>query len=561
MQKYDVIIIGSGPGGLSAGVCLVREGKKILILEQHYVPGGWCHSFYLNGQRFSPGVHYVGRMDKGQSTANLFEGLGIANDLVFFKQNPNGYDNIMVGKEKVPLAATFEKMFESLANRFPHEKKRLKRYLNLARKVDKQIDMMPNLKGLDFLILPFKLRHLMVFGFMRLTKVVNMFIKDPLLRDVLCGQWGDHGIPPAKARFLMHCALMGHYDHGGYYPVGGGSGVVKAMTKVIKKFGGEIRVESGVKRIILEGETTKKAIGVELYNGETIYAEKVISNADPHKTYEGMIGKGNLSKKLNKKLDETVYSFSSLIFFVTVDMDVKSFGIDSGNIWMTEDVGIDEQCRKMSNLDLLSPDEFPHVFLSCSTLKDPVSFNGRHHSFEMVALIENKLFDKFKGKENYRTEEYLLYKEAIVKKFIKNLEKVLPGVSNHIIQSELGTPKTNEFYVDSTQANVYGTEKNLKQLLFPFGLKSEIENLYLCGASVGTQGLSSACRSGVNVAAEILKTTTEKLLVSREEQNIRIYNAENPSEWPSWVFQKIKDKNNHLKLAEKKAAETLINGA
>jgi all-trans-retinol 13,14-reductase len=556
MQKYDVIIIGSGPGGLSAGLCLAHEGRKVLILEQHYVPGGWCHSFYLNGQRFSPGVHYVGRMEKGQSTANLFEGLGIANDLVFFKQNAGGYDNIMVGNEKIPLAATFEKMYESLAIRFPHEKKRLKRYLNIARKVDKQIDMMPHLKGLDFLILPYKLRHLMVFGFLKLTRVVNMFIKDPLLRDVLCGQWGDHGIPPYKASFLMHCALMGHYDHGGYYPVGGGSGVVKAMTKVIKKHGGEIRVESGVKKILIEGDKTKKAVGVELYNGETIYANQIISNADPNKTYEGMIGKEHLSKKLNKKLDKTVYSFSSLIFFVTLDMDVKKYGIDSGNIWMTENVGIDEQCKRMKDIDLLSDEEFPHMFLSCSTLKDPVSYNGRYHSFEMVALIENNLFDKFKGKENYQTEEYLQYKEKISKKFIKNLEKVLPGAGDHIVQAELGTPKTNEFYVDSSKANVYGTEKNLKQLLFPFGSRSEIENLYLCGASVGTQGLSSACRSGVNAAAMILNTTPDKLLEVKEDQTVRIYDAEHSTEWPAWVFQKIKDKNNHLKLSEKKMLET-----
>ena len=82
MNQFDTIIIGSGAGGLAAAICLARAGQKVLVLEQHDVPGGWCHSFTLQGQRFCPGVHYIGLIDKGQSTSRLYEGLGVANDLV-----------------------------------------------------------------------------------------------------------------------------------------------------------------------------------------------------------------------------------------------------------------------------------------------------------------------------------------------------------------------------------------------------------------------------------------------------------------------------------------------
>lgn len=85
MQEFDTIIIGSGVGGLSTAICLARAGQKVLVLEQHYVPGGWSHSFTLKGQRFSPGVHYVGQLEEGQSTNELYRGLGIANDMVFFE--------------------------------------------------------------------------------------------------------------------------------------------------------------------------------------------------------------------------------------------------------------------------------------------------------------------------------------------------------------------------------------------------------------------------------------------------------------------------------------------
>ena len=91
MEEFDAIVIGSGAGGLASAVCLAKAGQKVLVLEQHYVPGGWCHSFHLHGQRFSPGVHYVGLLDEGQSTNDLYKGLGIANDLVFFRMNKNAY--------------------------------------------------------------------------------------------------------------------------------------------------------------------------------------------------------------------------------------------------------------------------------------------------------------------------------------------------------------------------------------------------------------------------------------------------------------------------------------
>ena len=82
-MEFDTIIIGSGAGDLSAALCLARAGQKVAVIEQHYVPGGWCHSFYIDGHRFSPGVHYIGAVDKGESASKLYEGLGIANELVF----------------------------------------------------------------------------------------------------------------------------------------------------------------------------------------------------------------------------------------------------------------------------------------------------------------------------------------------------------------------------------------------------------------------------------------------------------------------------------------------
>jgi hypothetical protein len=124
---------------------------------------------------------------------------------------------------------------------------------------------------------------------------------------------------------------------------------------------------------------------------------------------------------------------------------------------------------------------------------------------------------------------------------MNSVERIIPGAKEHVVQLELGTPKTNEFYINSTNGNVYGTEKTFNQIgPFSFQNKSEIKNLYLCGASTLSHGVGGSSYSGIAAAARILNCMPQDLLIPDENQKLRIYDAEDSSTWQEWIFQKRK---------------------
>jgi all-trans-retinol 13,14-reductase len=230
-----------------------------------------------------------------------------------------------------------------------------------------------------------------------------------------------------------------------------------------------------------------------------------------------------------------------------VDMDVRKAGLDSGNIWMMPNRDMDDLHEDLTAVDILSTDEFQALFISCSSLKDPSSYNGRHHTLEVVTFID---YDAFRAKLPVGdAEEYKKFKERLCAKLVNSLEKVVSGIRSNIVRLDLGTPLTNEYYINSTKGNVYGTEKGFFQTgPFSYTAQTEIENLYMCGASIMSHGVAGSSYSGVKVAATILNTTEEALLKSEEVQEVRIYDAEDNTHWPGWLHQKMADKKRRAEV-------------
>jgi phytoene dehydrogenase-like protein len=526
--SWDTIIIGSGSGGLTAAVALARAGQRVLVLEQHYLPGGWCQSFSLEGYRFSPGVHYLGDLGPGGSLRRLYEGLGLSADLEFCEMNPDGFDHFLIEDDRFDVPRGFDRYFARLCARFPHEREGLGRYFGTLHRVNAAVRRCDKLLSFpEILTVPLRAPELLRWGFSTQGTLLDRTIRDPLLRGVLSAQSGNHGLAPSRVSLPLHASMIHHYYDGAFYPRGGAKRIPLSMIKAIRRRGGQIRLRARVRRILVE---RGRAVGVELGSGERILARSVISNADPAVTFGQLLGPEHGGRE-RRKARRMEYSVSLLSVFCAIEMDLRKLGYDSGNYWWyrRRDVGsIYERIERE-----LPGAEVDGLFLAITTLKDPSHRRDGKHTIEMFTFVPYAPFARWRTtQQGDRGPEYEQFKEALGDKMVAAAENVIPGITRAMRFRSVSSPVTNDYYCQTPLGCAYGTAKTPWQLgPFSFATKSSVEGLYSCGASTLSHGVAGTAMTGLMAAQRVLRADRAEDLLGPADGSLRVYPAEFPQDW------------------------------
>lgn len=532
MTDYDAIVIGSGSGGLTSALALARAGRRVVVFEQHTLPGGYSQSFTLNGCSFSPGIHYVGALQPGGGLRRIYEGLGVANRLVFFELNPDGYDHVRVGDERFDIPKGKDRFRDRLKQRFPSEAAGIDGYFDLIGRMADELGWAHPIESLsDAVLLPVHAHTILRYGMMPLGHFIDRFTTHPMVRAILTIQAGDHAMAPSKAPTALHAGLQSYYFDGGCYPQGGGHAIPDALIAELVLHGGNVVLGTEVAQILV---ADGRAIGVRLADGREVRADIVVSNADPGVTWGQLIAPTHLGWALRRRIERTRYSLSTISLFLGVDMDLRAAGLDSGNVWYSRTTDIDAVYQVAELADISTVAEIPGLFLNATTLKDPTLRNDGIHTVEAMALSSMQPFEAWRNTQSgNRPAAYRSLKARLKEKMLDAVAKIVPGVRDHVVTAALGTPLTNMHYLHATAGAIYGTEKtvgNLGPLSFP--VRTHIPGLFQCGASTIAPGINGVTTSGLEAAAAALGCEREDLLTARG-QRLRIYSAEDPSQWPS----------------------------
>jgi len=513
-SHYDVIVIGSGVGGLCNAALLSKLGKKVCVLEQHYTAGGYTHVYERSGYEWDVGVHYIGEVHKPWSMIRrVFD--SITDGKLEWAQMDPLYDQVVIGNRTFNYVAGREAFKQEMKFHFPDEAEAIDSYVEMLSKVSSLVprffagQALPRLAGKLYSKL--RDRVLPDYFFKTTHEVLSELTDNQELIGVLTAQWGDYGLPPKKASFMMHAMVAKHYISGGNYPVGGSARIAETIIPVIQQSGGEVFTYAGVEEILVKNN---KAYGVRLVKGQELTAEAIVSCAGILPTVEKLLPE-TVQKKHGyaKQLKKVQASSSHLCVYAGFNGDAESLGLPKKNFWIYPGFDHDFNVEQF-NGDLDA--DMPLVYISFPSAKDP-DWKRRYpgkSTVEIVAPCKPEWFEKWQGSTwNKRGEEYEALKQKLMDRLLKVLYKQMPQLEAALDYSELSTPLSTQWFQWNQEGEIYGIDHTVERFrqnwLHPV---TPVKNLYLTGSDIVTAGVGGALMGGVMTTAAMMGVKGYKVM-------------------------------------------------
>eukprot|EP00927_Polykrikos_kofoidii_P043216 TRINITY_DN37276_c0_g1_i1.p1 TRINITY_DN37276_c0_g1~~TRINITY_DN37276_c0_g1_i1.p1 ORF type:complete len:646 (-),score=89.29 TRINITY_DN37276_c0_g1_i1:138-2006(-) len=516
IDGLDVVIVGSGIGGLTCAALLSRAGWRCLVLEQHYIAGGCTHMFEDKGYEFDTGLHYVGNISRRQKYLDLACIEPISWAQMGSREDGYVYDEIVVGPNNRSTSVKFpagrDALVAALEAAFPGQRSSIERWFDVLLKVSKS-DTFLELKIVWPKFIAKLLNRLLSGSFFRYVRrgvkdaLVECVPEDSRLRSVLLGQFGNYCSKPGDASLYTHATVAMHYLAGGWYPKGGSVEIARKMIPTIERTGGRVLVRKGVEQILVEGG---RAAGVVMENGNTIRAPVVISACGAANTWKKLVPEAHVPPGFREKIENIGQSATIYYLFIGLEGSSAALDLPSWNIWRwpTDD---DHDLDAMISKFQADPEHAPvPLFCGFPSSKDP-TFESRYPEKSTAVLLtigSPQWTSKWEHtKWGKRGQDYEAFKNMLTSRILEEgLYYMWPQTRGHVAYTALGTSLTYNHFIRSLQGEAYGLGTKPDRFQEDDWLRPEspVPGLFLTGQDVAVFGIAGALMSGVLSAMAVL---------------------------------------------------------
>ncbi len=467
MSAWDAVVVGAGVSGLAAGILLAEEGRKVLLLEQHKIPGGLLQRFRRKGIPFETGFHYIGGAGEGGPLRRYLRRLDVLDRIRLEPMDPEGFDEIVIPGRRFPIPQGVDRIRERLRAAFPAESAGIDRYFER---------LLAAVKHHDFFA--FESEDLRSPEFPRepprsLVQVLREEFRDPDLAAILAAHGGLYGVPADRSPFDAHSLLSYSYFHSAHGIEGGGDALAAALVARFRELGGELRLGKGVRSVGIRGRQVARVVAE---GGEEFEPGLLVWTAHPRELLQRLDGDPVPSRHVRRI--ESIRSTHSAFLVHAVARGVPAPAARRNWMWFREPRDAWEEGGLWADSGAL-PTRM--AILPCLALPEAPG------DTVFQACIPLRAEDCAEGGTGRAREEWKL---AVARRLVPIVEECVPAWAGRIEVVNVSTPRAMVRFVRSHEGSCYGLESSVEcwgMARFPASLSTR--GLLLVGQSMGLPGV------------------------------------------------------------------------
>jgi phytoene dehydrogenase-like protein len=517
-SDVDAVVVGAGPGGLSAAAYLARMGKRVVVVEARDQAGGHMSTFRRDGYEFDIGLHFV----VPQLIEQVLRPLGVS--VAFREHDPDAMFTVRFPDRDLSVAVPrgIDRFRARLAETFPAERKVVDAFLDtvasLARELDR-ISEQPSLRELP--ALPWQMRHVLLHSRSTVGSYLDDLSPSPRLRSTLSWLHGIIALPPSRISLIAYAAAAAAYLGDCAYPEGGSAAIRDGLVAAIQAHGGEILLGTEVSAILVERGRVRgvrvrpAALDAAVEPGWDILAPTVVAANDLKRTILELLPSDSVPDRFRRRVRGFEMALPLFVVYLVLDQDLRGQRYRNTNMQIMEGDGDLEALY--AALRAGEPPAAANVQITCGNLADPNNprlCRPGQTNLQLigVAPMRHDFWGALPGWPS--AVRYHARRQEIRDRLVGLAERVLPGLTDSIAFEDVATPVTDEGLMRCTGGTSYGIAMTPRQGPFTRpGPTGPVPGLFLAGASSRFgHGIGGTLMSGAAAAAAITGMPTSELL-------------------------------------------------